>query len=173
MDCQIFVQSLEAHGEIVMRNLFLSGFRVFLFFDLFVMPLIAEIQCPSCHSKNNDEDRYCLECGKELRELTAAEKEKMQAAETLYQKRKTEAEQLYFSDQRKKLNRELQQLELEKQKKEEEEKKKQERDKIRAGFVIPEWVKSYFGITELPQWIDTQGKYQQWLRQQREIRNRH
>ena len=155
-----------------MRNLYLSGFRVFLFIDLFVIPLIAETQCPSCHSKNNDEDRYCLECGKEIRELTAAEKEKIQAAQTLYNKRKTEAEQVYLTYKQKREIQELEQKELEEQKKKEEEKKKQERDKIRSQFVIPEWVKARCGITELPQWIDTEGKYQQWLRQQREILNR-
>lgn len=48
---------------------------LFVSFIFFVVTVFAAITCPKCNYVNQDEDRYCVECGFVIREATPEEKE--------------------------------------------------------------------------------------------------
>lgn len=53
--------------------------RVFPVFSIYLLlfPLFAENLCPKCHYKNEDSDRYCLNCQYEFHPLSEAEKKSL------------------------------------------------------------------------------------------------
>lgn len=56
--------------------------KIFLVVLLFCLQSVicAEISCPQCDFRNADQDRYCLQCNREIREMTAEEKEALRLA---------------------------------------------------------------------------------------------
>lgn len=48
---------------------------LFVLLMFFVAAVFAAITCPKCNYVNQDEDRYCVECGFVIREATPEEKE--------------------------------------------------------------------------------------------------
>ncbi|MCK5707753.1 MAG: thioredoxin family protein [Candidatus Aureabacteria bacterium] len=60
-----------------MFNKIIIKLFVIMFF-VSVSVIYADILCPECGFKNLYEDRYCLECATELREITSEEKAKLE-----------------------------------------------------------------------------------------------
>jgi len=62
---------------IILIMVFLLPFQVF-----------SDKNCPYCHFKNGDDDRYCINCFKEIRSLTTQEKKALEEEDRKYEERK-------------------------------------------------------------------------------------
>lgn len=63
---------------------------------LIVLSVFCAQECPHCQFKNEDADRYCLNCGKEIRKITAEEKAKLDAINKKQEMKRKESSQTQF-----------------------------------------------------------------------------